>query len=166
MNNNGYNRSSNAYSEPAVKPNAAPVVRKKVVKVKKRVVYQTERDRSKRIPLSFYFIGIVIIAGFYLVVSVNANYLQKNREIAALRDEVKTLREANFDMRTALHAAYDENEIIERAHELGMNRPKSYQIKYIDVPKESYAKGVTAASAVTPPEKTFSERIREFLPGI
>jgi len=141
-----YNRSANAYNY-AARPLELPmeeerrVVRKKVVKRKKPVVYRKNKDKSLKIHGSFYIYGLVIFAGLMSLVFLNAAYVHKKNSVEALKKQISEIREANQDMRLALAVSYDENEIAALAAEMGMSKPKPYQIYYINVPKESYAMG-------------------------
>jgi len=155
-----YARYASPYNYPArhtpareLNSRTVPVARKKIVKKKIPVIYQKIKDKSLKIGMATYIYAAVIFSGMMLLIALNASCEAKKNSVEALKNEIKTLKEANSDARAALAASYDENEIAALAQEMGMRKPKQYQIKYIKVPKESYAKG----GGVTEPAATDAE---------
>ncbi len=137
-NNYLYNNTSEAYelyAEPEVY--TAPQSRRKRAKRVKELEKSTER-----MPLSmlkvFVCIGTVFVMtlGF---VNITASNSAKQRELLDLKDKLETINENNAYLETQLNETIDLKRIETIAEtRLGMTKPKSYQIKYIDVPKESY----------------------------
>ena len=163
---NLYNYTANAYSyqtrhTPEAARETAPV-RQKLVKRRISPIYIRIKDKSLKIGLAYYVYGFVIFAGMMTLILLNAGYEAKKNSVEGLKQEINTLREANSDLRTALAASYDENEIAALAKDLGMGKPKPYQIEYINVPKESYAKGGGATEALSLGEKSLLDRIFGF----
>ncbi|MCD8091275.1 MAG: septum formation initiator family protein [Clostridiales bacterium] len=108
----------------------------------------TSESESETIRVDEYgFIHRAALVGIMVLAAVSAiaflciygyNY-QLSSDIAALQSELNELKEDNY----YLENEFDNNlnlEYIEEVaiNKLGMQKPSSYQIKYISVPKQSY----------------------------
>lgn len=167
---NSYNKTANAYSYET-KPTHLPdthkqersvLKRKRIIKRKKAVVYENLIDKSLKINKAFMLYATLFFVGAMSLIMLNVMYQNKKTSVESLRKEIKTYKEANQDMRIALAASYDENEIAILAEKLGMSKPKPYQITYINVPKESYAKGL-GTMVQAEEDATLIDRIIAFL---
>lgn len=167
---NSYNKTANAYSyemNPRLMPDIheekrGAIKRKKIVKRKRAVVYEKLIDKSIKINKAFVIYAILFFIGAMSLIMLNAMYENKKSSVESLRQELKVLRESNQDARIALASSYDENEIALLAEKLGMSKPKPYQITYINVPKESYAKGL-GTTMQTEEGASLLDRITAFL---
>ncbi|MDR1689466.1 MAG: hypothetical protein LBS21_12765 [Clostridiales bacterium] len=151
-----YNQTANAYKyeqspvwrEKEEQPEGYRVIkRRKTVTRRKKIRIIDQIEKSLRMPKQIYILAAVAFLGAFSVLwSFSAMHVKKIA-VQKLESEVKVLKESNRAGQLALTAGYDIEEIKIAAEKIGMSPPKPHQIKYIDVPKESYAKATGQAEA-------------------
>ncbi len=83
--------------------------------------------------------AIVLCSLSALYVAASAGNDTRRREISYMQETLEEINENNQYLETQLNKNIDLNRIEDIAKtRLGMSKPKSYQIKYIDVQKASY----------------------------
>ncbi len=136
VNNYNYNNTSEAYELYTDYDDYTQSRRKKAQKVK-----QLEKS-TETMPLGTLKVMVCVVIAFSMAigfVSVTAGNNARHREIINMREQLEALNENNAYLETRLNETIDLKRIEEIAQtRLGMSKPKSYQIKYIDVQKESY----------------------------
>jgi hypothetical protein len=136
VNNYVYNNSSEALE---LYPDYEEYTKRRRKTVKKP---KTLERSAERMPLSMIKVFVCVGVAFGMMVgflNVNAANGAKSREILELREELEAINENNSYLETELNETIDLKKVEQIATtKLGMSKPQSYQIKYIDVPKESY----------------------------
>lgn len=137
-NNYIYNNTSEAYelyTEPEVY--SEPKRHRKRAKKAKELEKSTET-----MPLGMLKVFVCIGVAFGMTIgflNVTASNSARQTELLELKENLETINENNAYLETQLNETIDLKRIESIAEtRLGMTKPKSYQIKYIDVPKESY----------------------------
>ncbi len=130
--------------------------RKTVKKEQPKVIKVGEYSLVHRVALVGIMLFMAALAiGFLCVYGYN---YELSSDIASLREELNELKEDNYylesDFDNNLNLDYIEEVAINR---LGMQKPLSYQIKYINVPKQSY----TILYNTAEEKKGFWENIKE-----
>jgi hypothetical protein len=170
---NRYNRTANAYKyeqSPALREEEEysrgyrVIKRRRTVKVQRKIAIEHRKEKGIRMPKPVYILAAVFFLGaFGLQLSVSAVHVKKIA-VQKLESEVKILRESNREGQAALSALRDIEEIRIAAEKIGMGPPKPHQIKYIDVPRESYAKAKGSAEENTNADSAINV-IAEFFKG-
>ncbi|MDR3091631.1 MAG: septum formation initiator family protein [Clostridiales bacterium] len=169
-----YNPTSNAYKyeypeqppgkrrRKAAAGGESRTAERKRRKAARRPLFEYKYDiRRTFVHGEFLAYAAVIIAGAIFLLSKNAEVVETKMRIDGLKRQIKTVSEANQDLRVDITKSYNEKEIAEIARtRLNMAPPKEYQVCMIDVPKESYA-DVTSSGAMPEPEKrVFFEKLK------
>ncbi len=136
VNQYNYNNTSEAYELYTDYDEYTQSRRKKAQKTK-----QLEKS-AERMPVGMLKILTCVLVAFGMAigfVSVNAANSARKREILSMREQLEAINENNAYLETRLNETIDLKRIEEMAESrLGMTKPKSYQIKYIDVQRASY----------------------------
>ena len=91
------------------------------------------------------FVGAIAVAGSFAVLK------QEQVKLSRMQDELATLQSANVALEAEITEEINLDYVEQEAKgRLGMSEPQSYQIVYIDVPRES----TTTQYAEETPEKT------------
>lgn len=114
-------------------------------------IYEEEEKKQKQIkPVAYKKAGLIhrfkfvaaialVFAGCIAIMVPHTMIEQQNNVNNSLRDELSALKGENIsleaDIANKVNLEYVEQEATAR---LGMSKPQSYQIGYIDVPKKSY----------------------------
>lgn len=125
------------YPQEETFPLPKPKPRVKVKKKKQpavRVISEYKIHKAKIImAVTVVFVCSVSIMGSSAILE------QQRVKINQLKDELATIENENLTLQSEISEQVDMNYVEEQAKtQLGMSEPKSYQIVYIDVPKESY----------------------------
>ena len=97
-------------------------------------------DREERIS-SVKMLGVALVLFIGCIAFMGMNVLVDNAEVSLRRQkaELENLKSANAILEAELTEQLDMDYIRTEATErLGMSEPQSYQVVYIDVPKQSY----------------------------
>lgn len=137
---NYYNSSSEAYDyAPDVEYQPTRRSRKKVKKVVNTEYISVEQE-DKILSWGFIVCASLIASLLISILMVEAKIIEKRFYIGDLTAEVKSISDDNVNLETELAKNLDFDYIEKIAtEELGMQKPASHQIIYIEVPKESYA---------------------------
>lgn len=159
-NNYNYNNTSEAYELYPYEFDEINGRRKKAQQLKKL------EKSAERMPLGMVRVFTCVVIAFGMAIgflSVNASNNIRRREIINMREQLEQLNENNAYLETKLNETVDLKRIEEIAEtRLGMAKPKSYQIKYIDVQRESY----TVQYETKPEEKLgFAAVVRNLFKG-
>ena len=85
------------------------------------------------------FSGLVVFAYAMVIVNLLAVGSMKKSELIGLENEYKVAKESNIYLKTQIAETLDLEKIEKRAEkDLGMQKPATHQIVYIDVPMQSY----------------------------
>ena len=99
-----------------------------------------EEARENRIS-SVKMIGVALVLFIGCIAFMGMNVLVDNAEVSLRqqKSELESLKSANAILEAELTEQLDMDYIKQEATErLGMSEPQSYQVVYIDVPKQSY----------------------------
>lgn len=101
--------------------------------------------------------GAFMAVFFFVSVYIVTMNHQMNSKIMYMNQEIEQVKQDNANLETEFDKNVDLTKIEKVAAEkLGMSKPRSYQVKYIEVPKESYTKQHIASEK---PEAGFAEVI-------
>lgn len=146
--NNNYISGSSAYKYdydyyneeyPQYVPQRRRIKHKKARKEKK-FYYKTVNEAS-HLQAVLFSLGLIVIFCVsllsYLYFTSSASH--KSRELADLKNTLQTIEEKNVFYETEISKSID-TELVEKTAKmrLGMSEPASHQIRYINVPKQSY----------------------------
>lgn len=135
VNNYYYNNSSEAFEIYTYDEEEYLSRRKKAKRIK-------QIKEEERVPVSIFKVitmSVVITVMAVGILSVNAANTRRQGEIVKMREQLEALNENNGYLEAKLNETVDLKRIEELAQSrLGMSKPKSYQIKYINVQRESY----------------------------
>ena len=131
-----YNNTSEAYELYTYEEDEIQSRRQKAKQAKEAAL------QREKMPVGMLKVMLCVAVVFGMSVtylSVSAGNNARYREIVSMNEQLETLNENNAYLETRLNETVDLKRIEELAStRLGMSKPKSYQIKYIDVQKESY----------------------------
>lgn len=124
-----------------------PIYRKGELEEKRRryeqkKARQAQQQRIEAFSHRVKFIAAmtVVLAGCIAIMIPHTMIVKQTRVNNALRDELSQIKSENVsleaDIANKVNLEYVETEATER---LGMSEPQSYQISYINVPKQSYS---------------------------
>lgn len=119
-----------------------------------------EEAREARIS-SVKMVGVVLVLFLGCIAFMGMNVLVDNAEmsIRQQKSNLEDLKSANAILEAELTEQLDMDYIKQEATErLGMSEPQSYQVVYIDVPKQSYT--VQYAAEETAEDTSLLEKIR------
>jgi cell division protein FtsB len=124
---------------------------------------------SERMPLAvskiIFLLAVAVLASVSYI-TIQASNTARQRTITAMTQNIEKLNTNNAYLEAQLNATIDLKRIENEAQlRLGMSKPKSYQIKYIDVQTESYVEQNNSQQSTSQANKPFSlkEVIDEFL---
>lgn len=152
---NSYNNSSNAYApnldsyndnlppkENIYDPKSYKEPRRRLLKPKrKRVQYHLVNDGIKLFTKESLIMISTIFIGSMVMLFGNSINTEKKSTISALRNNISTLTKNNETLRAEIDENYDLKEIEYIATtQLGMSKPKSHQIIYVNATTNSYVK--------------------------
>lgn len=126
--------------EPMAKPLPRQTKKVKIRRqVNKKLVFVKWDDKKARIsPLRLLTLVFIFCGAISIAVS-SAMVKDAHNNITALEKELKRCQDENMSLNAAVADNYNLTEVEAIAiGRLGMERPKPYQIIYIDVPKQSY----------------------------
>ena len=113
------------------------LMRKRRKKAEKQIVKSTEETPMVLLKIGTAVAVISVLAVAYLCIVAGNNL--REREVLGMREKLETMSQNNAYLETKLNESIDLKRIEEMAGtRLGMAKPQSYQIKYIDVQRESY----------------------------
>lgn len=127
--------------QPAYDPQYpnAPVNPKKK---KTRKVSRTDRKEKRYnffYKIRLFFAVFIVFLGCLLTMCSYAAVTRQKMQISEMREELAALQSDNRAMEAEISEQIDLTDIKRQAMtRLGMKEPQSYQIVYIDVPKQSY----------------------------
>lgn len=116
---------------------------------RRRVRRKTETSRQivkteEHMPVLMFQIfvcGAFMAAFLFVSIYIGTMNHQMESNIMDLTKEIEQVKQDNLNLETEFDKSVDLGKIEKIADEkLGMSKPRSYQVKYIDVPKESYTK--------------------------
>jgi cell division protein FtsB len=142
---------------------AAPQTQKKSKQAQRMLVKSNEK-----MPLAvskiIFLLGVAVLASVSYI-TIQASNTARLRTITAMTQNIEKLNTNNAYLEAQLNATIDLKRIETEAQlRLGMSKPKSYQIKYIDVQTESYVEqNDPKASVATSKASSLKEIIDEFL---
>lgn len=130
-----YETSPRVYPEPVRKPR----VKKKKLK-QKRIVYMKAENPRASLSISVYiFIGILFLCAGVIVFSMALLSNQKIK-VSGLENSLIKEKTRTKQLETETYQVLDFDEIEDIArNKLNMSEPGMHQIRYINVPKESYS---------------------------
>jgi cell division protein FtsL len=123
---------------------------------------------SERMPLAvskiMFLLGVAVLASVSYI-TIQASNTARQRTITAMTQNIEKLNTNNAYLEAQLNATIDLKRIENEAQlRLVMSKPKSYQIKYIDVQTESYVEqNDSQQSSSKAKASTLKEVIDEFL---
>jgi len=142
-----YNYSSEAYKYYPLETESDYIPQKRKRRLRRKVNESTKKrtifKRATKTNLANQFktgFAIVMIFAFSLTLLFSfASTTAKREEMNTLTSNLKQLTEANSNLQSELQKNIDLDEIAKVASaRLGMQKPASHQIVYINVPKQSY----------------------------
>lgn len=138
--NSYYNSSSVAYDYETEREYYEPRRKQSIERRKKAKRNKIKIVNEATVHSAKIYVPLVIIFAFAVsVVMSNARVIEQKATIAQLKDELKQVQEDNNNIETELTKNINMEEVEKQASQrLGMQKPASYQIVYIDVPKQSY----------------------------
>lgn len=152
--NNYYNYTSVAHDyESEYNPKR---VKRKIKKIKKDKYIKAEQG-LKFLSLRFISVFSLMVIFILSIIFLEALIIQKKFDIEDLNSQLKELTENNKNLEAELAKSLD-LEYIEHiaSSELGMQKPASHQIRYIEVPKESYSQKGNIEKKETPLLKLYN----------
>lgn len=142
--NNDYNDAQQRKKERELRRNE----RNKIKTPTEKSQPKTRKERKEALKLpgihDMYYlkcigVGIFIFFGVVLMIMSKVSVDNVSLEVRRTREEVKNLKEINAILSAELTDEIDLNFVKEEAtNRLNMSEPQSYQLFYIDVPKQSY----------------------------
>ena len=136
-----YNYSSVAYDvQPVYYPEELPLPMREPQR-DRQLERELKAEKHNSVIHRMKLIGViaVVFAGCLLTMSTYASVAEKNLELSELRDELALAKSANVTLEAEMVEEVDLAQVEKIAtEELGMAKPQAYQIKYIDVPQQSY----------------------------
>ncbi len=132
------NSSQNYYSYGSIAYNPEHVYEEFETPLKRKVVARP-KVKQKNYLLIMIFAVIVIFVNCTLIMTSYAKVQNQRYQNTLLKQELVNLQSENHvktaDIQNQISLDYIETEAVNR---LNMSKPQEYQIRYIDVPKESY----------------------------
>jgi hypothetical protein len=132
---NRYNYTSEAFDYAGM---AAPPVRKRKVKKKKRVIYSKVKEVAPLSLLKTYGTIAVIFCFVLALLCLYASNSSLRMNLVSLQDRLVATQEDNEYIRVSIDENLDLDKIQTEAMKLGFQMPAEYQIMEINVPKDSY----------------------------
>lgn len=105
--------------------------------------YRREQRLSK---VLLVVAAIVLFSGLFLQIAVRARISSQNKQIAALKAEVKTLSANAENLDLNINQRHNLTEIGARAAQLGMTQPDETQLRMVNLPA---ANGDTSTQTVS-----------------
>lgn len=85
--------------------------------------------------------GVFMAALLFVSIYIGTMNMKVESDIVKLSKEIEQVKQDNLNLATEFDKSVDLTKVEKVATErLDMTKPRSYQVKYIDVPKESYTK--------------------------
>ena len=136
--NNYYNYTSVAHDYAPAYENSKKI-NKRIKKIKKEKYVKVEQG-LKIFSLKFIITFMIVTTFVIGIIFVEALIVQRKFEIDSLNITLKEISENNKNLETELVKNLD-LEYVENvaSFELGMQKPSTYQVIHINVPKESYS---------------------------
>lgn len=135
---NVYNASSSAYAYDYIEEEEEKLTRKRTVQ---KEAQKVKVDKNNRVMhrIKFAVAILAVFAGSVAMMASHATVLQQRVSNKNLNSQLISLQNENVALEAEISDKVDLSYVqAEAISRLGMTEPQAYQIKYIDVPKQSY----------------------------
>lgn len=140
VNNYVYNNTSEAFE---LYPESEMPLRRRRIRTHRepsREIVKTE-ERMPVLMLQLVVCGAFMAAFLFVSIYIGTMNLKMKTDVMDITKEIEQVKQDNANLETEFNKSVDLGKIEKLASEkLDMSKPRSYQIKYINVPKESYTK--------------------------